>query len=285
MPVPSDPTTLTACAHAARMAGLRNATSISYAVYSYGPDWLESVKGQLWQASTHDKLNETTSVLVTTVGSRVLSVGLPSDFDHEVRLRAFDGAIEDRGVFQAAYSGSVQLAAVYSAVASDSLGRYVFTLAGNGAGQYRSIATYNDSTKMATLDSAWTTTPSATTTYVVGSRWWDLNKTELITGLVTTGRPERYRMIGTTTEVEPPSDMLYPILLFYGANLTRLNDGSYTFVRHLRERYAYWVQGLKVEAMNQFDDDRYGQQYEIWRGMLANYGGKNTQSDRMTFSR
>lgn len=267
------------------MAGLRNATSISYAVYSYGPDWLESVKGQLWQASTHDKLNETTSVLVTTVGSRVLSVGLPSDFDHEVRLRAFDGAIEDRGVFQAAYSGSVQLAAVYSAVASDSLGRYVFTLAGNGAGQYRSIATYNDSTKMATLDSAWTTTPSATTTYVVGSRWWDLNKTELITGLVTTGRPERYRMIGTTTEVEPPSDMLYPILLFYGANLTRLNDGSYTFVRHLRERYAYWVQGLKVEAMNQFDDDRYGQQYEIWRGMLANYGGKNTQSDRMTFSR
>ena len=285
MSVPSDPTTLSACGHAARMAGLRNATSISYAVYTYGPDWLESVKGQLWQASPNDKLNETTSVLVTTVGSRVLSVGLPSDFDHEVRLRAFDGGSDDRGAFQAAYSGSVQLWSNFSAVASDSLGRYVFTVAGTGAGQYRSIATYNDSTKMATLDSAFTTTPTATTTGVVASRWWDLNKAELTQGIVSAGRPERYRMIGTTTEVEPPSDMLYPVLLFYGANLTRLNDSSYTFVRHLRERYAYWVQGLKVEAMNQFDDDRYVPQFEIWQGMLRNYGGKNTQSDRVTFSR
>ena len=285
MPVPSDPTTLTACAHAARMAGLRNATSVSYAVYTYGPDWLESVKGQLWQASTNDKLNETTSVLVTTVGSRVLSVGLPSDFDHEIRLRAFDGGTDDRGAFQVASTVHVQLWSNFSAVASDTLGRYVFTLAGMGAGQYRSIATYNDSTKFATFDSAFTTAPTATTTGLVASRWWDLNKLELTQGIVTAGRPERYRMIGTTTEVEPPSDMLYPILLFYGANLTRLNDSSYTFVRHLRERYAYWVQGLKVEAMNQFDDDRYVPQWEIWQGMLRNYGGKNTQSDRMTFSR
>ena len=285
MPVPTDPTTLTACAHAARMAGLRNATSISYAVYTYGPDWLESVKGNLWQASTHDKLLETTSVLVTTIGSRVLSVGLPSDFDHEVRLRAFDGGVDDRGTFQVASTVHVQLASVFSAAASDTLGRYIFTLSGMGAGQYRAIASYNDSTKFATPDSAFTTAPTATTTYVVASRWWDLNKAELTQGVITAGRPERYRMISTTTEVEPPSDVLYPILLFYGANLTRLNDSSYTFIRHLRERYAYWNQGLKVEAMNQFDDDRYGQQYEIWLGMLRNYGGKNTQSDRMTFSR
>lgn len=267
------------------MAGLRNATSISYAVYTYGPDWLASVKGQLWQASTHDKLMENTSVLVTTVGSRVLSVGLPSDFDHEVRLRVFDGGSDDRGAFQVASTVHVQLWSNFSAVASDTLGRYVFTLAGTGAGQYRSIATYNDSTKFATFDSAFTTAPTATTTGLVASRWWDLDKLEQTTGIQTNGRPVRYRMIGTTTEVEPPSDMLYPVLLFYGANLTRLNDSSYTFIRHLRERYAYWLQGLKVEAMNQFDDDRYVPQWEMWQGMLRNYGGKNTQSDRTTFSR
>lgn len=284
MSIPANPTTLSLAAHAARMAGLRNATINSFAVYTYAPNWFESVKTQLWQASTDDKLLQTTAVLLTAVGSRQLG-NIPNDFDHEIRMRAFDGGVDDRGIFQVASTVHVQLWSNFSAVASDTLGRYVFTLNGTGAGQYRSIATYNDSTKFATFDSALTTAPTATTTALVAARWWDLDKKELIQGVQTNGKPERYRFIATTMEVEPPSDVIYPVLMFYGSNLTQLDDSSFTLINHFRQRYAYWLQGLKVEAMGQYDDDRFPAAFEIWQNMLRNYGGKNTQSDRVTFSR
>lgn len=288
MPVPVNPTTLTACAHAARMAGLRNATSVSYAVYTYGPDWLESVKTQLWQASTQDNLLETTAVMLTQTGSRTVT-NIPSDYDHDKTLRVFDASTDGgwRGTFQSVQTGAtaVQLASNFDGSATPTLGSYVFTLSGMGAAQVRSIATFNETTKWATLDSAYTTAPTSTTTYCVGQFWWDLDEREQEIGLQLNGRPARYRWIATTCEVEPPSDVIYPILLFYGANLTRLDDGGSVFIKHLRERYTYWLQGLKVEAMGQFDDDRYTTELGRWGGLLANYGAKNVQSERATFSR
>ena len=272
-------------AAAARQAGLPNATTSSVAITAFAADWFEAVKTQLWQASTNDDLLDTTSVLLTTVGSRRIGNGLPSDFDHETTLRVFDGADTFRGTFQAATVGAVQLASNFSAVASSTLGRYVFTLSGTGRAQYASIATYNDTTKWATLDTAYTTTPSATTTYCVAQYHWDLPHRELGSGVESNGRPARYRMIATTCEVEPPSDKIFPILLFYGANLTRLDDSGYLFTRHMRERHAYWKQGLKVQVMEQYDDDRYDTQEAKWQGMLSNYGAKNKQYARMSFDR
>jgi len=285
MAVPGDPTTLSVAAAAARQSGLQNASSVSTALMNYAADWFESVKGQLWSASTNDKLLDTTTVLLTAVGSRRLGVGLPSDFDHETALRVYDGAPEDRGTFQAATADAVQLSSGFSAAASSTLGRYIFTLAGTGRAQAQSIATYNDTTKWATLDSSWTTTPSATTTYVVANRYWDLDKHDFELGIHANGRPTRYRLIGTTTEVEPPSDVIYPLILFYGSNLTRLDENGYLFIRHLRERRPYWQQGLKVEVMAQYDDDRYGQELQRWEVMKANYGAKNISYERSGFDR
>ena len=287
MPVPGDHTTLTLAAHAARLGGLRNASSVSYAVTTFAPDWYESVKTQLWSASTNDRLLDTTTVLLTAGGSRRLGGALPSDFDHETTLRAYDGSNENgyRGTFQAATVNAVQLASNFSAGATSSLGQYIFTLSGTGRAQVQSIATYNDTTKWATLDASWTTTPSATTTYVVAQRYWYLDKHDFELGLHANGRPTRYRMIGTTTEVEPPSDVIYPVMLFYGSNLTRLSDNGYLLVRHFRERYAYWLQGLKVEVMGQFDSDRYPQELQRWEAMKLNYGAKNTQTERSGFDR
>lgn len=285
MAIPGDPTTLSVVAAAARQGGMPNATVTSAAILSFAPDWLETVKGQLWQSSTNDKLLDTTAVLLTTVGSRRIANGLPSDFDHETTLRVFNGSDSFRGTFQAATVGAVQLAAAFSQVATSTLGRYVFTLSGMGRAQYAAIASYNDSTKWATLDAAYTTTPTSTTTYCVEQEWWDLAKRDYPKGVEQLGTPQRYRMIATTCEVEPPSDRVYPIVLFYGANLTRLDDNGYLFIRHLRERFAYWKQGLKVQVMEQFDDDRYDGQEAKWQAMLSNYGAKNKQYARMEFDR
>lgn len=262
-----------------------NATLSSAAIMTYAVDWFESVKTQLWQASTEDKLLDTTAVLLTTIGSRLIANGLPTDFDHETTLRVFDANDQFRGTFQAATVGAVQLAAAFSAVASSTLGRYVFTLSGTGRGQYAAIASYNDATKWATFDTAYTTLPTNTTTYCVEQSWWDIPKTEQMVGIETTNRPVRYRMIATTCEVEPPSDRIYPILCFYGSSLVKLDDNGYIFRRHMQSRSAYWKQGLKVQVMEQFDDDRYDGQEAKWQAMLSNYGAKNKQYVRMSFAR
>ena len=285
MAIPELPTTLSFAAAAARQAGLPNATITSPAVTAFAADWLEAAKVQLWAHSTNDKLLDTTTVLLTAVGSRRLGVDLPADFDHETTVRVFDGSDEFRGAFQAATVGAVQLGTNFSAAASTTVGRYVFTLSGMGRAQYAAIATYDDTTKWATLDTAYTTTPTSTTTYVVEQQWWELAKREAPMGVARNGKPERYRMVATTCEVEPPSDRIYPLICFYGASLVKLDDNAYIFRRHLQHYSAYWKQGVKVQIMEQFDDDRYDGQEAKWQAMLANYGAKNKQYTRMSFDR
>lgn len=285
MPVPGMPTTLTIVADAMNQAiNTLNANSTSLVVINNAAAYLENVKSQLWMASTTDKLLETTAVMLTVAGGS--SVTLPTDFDHETELRIYDGpADSNRGTLQAATSTAVQLQSDFSADPSGLLGSWFFTLSGTGLGQEAQIATYNDTTKWATMASTFGTTPSATTTYLVASYWRTLQKYDRYSGTQMNARPMRYRMVATTTYVDPPPDQIYPIRIYYGSNLTRLDDSSFVFVRHLQQRRYYWLQGLKVETMAQFDDDRYQEELAKWQVVLANYGGKNPVYTQASYAR
>lgn len=285
MAIPGNPTTLTVVADAMNQAiHTLNASSVSSVVVNNAAAYLENVKAQLWGASTTDKLLETTAVLLTAAGSSQIT--LPNDFDHETELRIYDGPTEsNRGTLQVGSTTQVQLQADFSADPSGIIGAWFFTLSGMGAGQEGQIATYSDTSKFATFASALTTAPTSTTTYVVATQWWDLTKTDRNWGVHYNGRPLRYRMVSTTTSVDPPADLIYPIRLYYGANLTRLDDTGAVFIKHLRERRYYWLQGLKVETMAQFDDDRYPLELEKWQVVLNNYGGKNPVYTQASFVR
>ena len=285
MSIPANPTTLSLVADAMNQAiHTLNATSVSTVVVNNAEAFLNNVRVQLWGASTTDKLLETTAVLLTAAGSS--QVTLPTDFDHETELRVYDGPTDsNRGTLQVGSTTQVQLQSDFSADPSGLLGAWFFTLSGMGSGQGAQIATYSDSTKFATFDSALTTAPTSTTTYVVATEWWTIPKTDRMMGVQYNGAPLRYRMVSTTTYVDPPSDEIYPIRLFYGANLTRLDDSGFVFVRHMRERRYYWLQGLKVETMAQFDDDRYPLELQKWQLVLQNYGSKNPTYAQASFSR
>ena len=285
MSIPGNPTTLSLVADAMNQAiHTLNATSVSSVVSNNAAAYMENVKVQLWAASSRDVLLETTAVLLTAAGSS--QVTLPVDFDHETEMRVYDGPTDsNRGTLQAGYTGGVQLQSDFSADPSGLLGAWFFTLSGMGSGQGAQIATYSDSTKFATFDSALTTAPTSTSTYVVATEWWAIPKVDRSWGVQYNGKPLRYRMVATTTYVDPPSDKIYPIRMFYGTNLTRLDDSGFVFVRHMRERRYYWLQGLKVETMAQFDDDRYPMELQKWQMVLANYGGKNPVYTQASFSR
>ena len=284
MSIPANPSTYSLVADAMNAAiHTLNASSSSTVVTNNAVSFMENVKVQLWAASSTDKLLETTAVMVVATGSSTVS--LPTDFDHEQELRIYDGPDENRGGVRAATVNAIQLGTEFQADADSIVGSYVFTLSGTGSAQEAQIASYNDTTKWATMQASFATQPDTTTTYLVASQWWALRKLDYWAGTHYNSRPSHYRMVSTTTYVMPPADTAYPIRIYYGANLTRLDDSGAVFIKHMRERRYYWIQGLKVETMGMFDDDRYGQESQKWQLILANYGGKNPTYTQCAFSR
>jgi hypothetical protein len=71
------------------------------------------------------------------------------------------------GVVQSAGASSLTLATTASAVDDTYNGAYVEIVRYTGAGQIRTITDYTGSTKVATLDRAWATSPDNTSVYVV----------------------------------------------------------------------------------------------------------------------
>lgn len=70
---------------------------------------------------------------------------------------------------QAATSTSITLAANASSTNNYYNGLTIRTTSGTGSGQSRTISAYDGSTKIATVSTAWTTTPDTTTTYTIGA--------------------------------------------------------------------------------------------------------------------
>ena len=76
-------------------------------------------------------------------------------------------AFSDQGVAQAGAATTITLQSTASATSSIYIGSLVTTLSGTGSGQTREITAYNGGTKVATVDSAWSTNPDSTTGYAV----------------------------------------------------------------------------------------------------------------------
>lgn len=96
----------------------------------------------------------TQTVLVETI------YVLPYDVNDTTRLPHY-------GTAQAGASSSVTLASTASAT-NDTYNRSLVTIvSGTGVGQTRIISAYNGTTKVATVETAWTTTPDTTSVYVV----------------------------------------------------------------------------------------------------------------------
>jgi hypothetical protein len=159
-------------------------------------------------------------------------------------------------------------------------------LTGTGSQVGRTITAYNDSTKVATVDSAWPeSNPDNTTTYLIGIIQKELKRRDYFLPVTRARRPEVYSRAGTQIEVYPTADKYYPIWMWYRPNLTQLDETDSVFIKHLRERRHLWVQGVKVKTMARYDDERYPLEKQIWEQMLRQYGGQNAVYEQMPVSR
>lgn len=283
MPVPSDPTVDDIILHGMREAGQYTVTTSQAAFTDFKAFQFAAIKTEMWNACRTDRLLETDTTLLCPLGKSTLT--LPTDFDNEITLYLYDADDSARGTAQSGTAGTITLASNFSSDPTYMYGRYLFTLAGTGSGQHRQVTNYNDSTKVVTLDSNWTTVPDSTTQYFVGIQRLRLTRLEYMRDENPNRRPEYYTRIGTNLLVFPAADKIYPILMTYRANLTRLDDTGTLFVKHLRERRHLWVQGVKAKTASRFDDDRAAAQQALFERMLAQYAAQNVVYERMAVNR
>jgi hypothetical protein len=95
------------------------------------------------------------------------SGGLPTtNSSNQVALQPDAGALHS-GTAQAGAASTLTLAAGASSTTDLYKGNVLKIYSGTGAGQTRTITAYNGSTKVATVDWNWTTTPDTTSLYAV----------------------------------------------------------------------------------------------------------------------
>lgn len=177
---------------------------------------------------------------------------------------------------------NVTLASGLDITLRDIQGRYIFMVAGTSAGSYGQVVSWDNSTKVAVIDTSlgWQgagVIPVSGDTYVLESgrcKIWDRDRLWRDTERVphSLGIPYTVYMHGRRAQFLPTPVSLYPIFWKYWANLDYLDEAGTVFLRHLRSYRHLWIQGVAVKCMQRYDEDRYMTEMGVYQNMLVAYG-------------
>jgi len=271
--IPGDPSVQDIILNGMKEGGQYTVTAGGTAYAEFKLYQFETLKSEMWAACKTDRLLETETVLIAATGKTQLV--LPADFDSEIRLVLYDADDSYRGTLQSATASTVTLAADFSSTPETMYGMRFFTLTGSGAGQHREIIDYNDSTKVATLSADLSPLADGTTTYLIATVEYNLPRRDYERAVRSSIRPVMYGAYAAGLSVYPAPDRVYPILLLYRPNLTRLDDAGAVFVKHLRERRSLWIAGVKAKTASRYDDDRQEVMKAEWEAALLRYSADN----------
>lgn len=279
MAVPSTPSVANLVTEAYNKVGIAvpGATKVTRATDFF----LEEVKNDLWtkarktRGNTRFKSLRTFDVQLTTVGKS--KYDFPSDYDEIISMTLLDGTHSDTATAGAA--ATITLAADEDASEEEAVGNYIYFISGTGADvsdNLRQIIAYNTTTKVATIDRAWTTNPDATTVYVIVDEVIELGMehVEDIGGLggsnMTIGQPSGFTLVSEAENerfiLDKPADKAtYGILVRYYANIHELDLAGTHYARLLQNWRWVFTYGVAAKVAEDEDDDKYGvltQEYE-----------------------
>ena len=287
MAVATPPTVANLVAEAFLLAGARNpSTALTDRATNR---WMQEIAGDLHLTSgTHREL-ETDQVTVTTEGNA--RYDLPSDFREAMDLTLLDGSDEDRTTAQAGTVGTITLAA--NDGASETAGRIskeILLTGGTGVGQIRTITGFNVTTKVATVDQNWTTTPGGSTTYLIVSRYRPLTIHPMSLGVgaalqqTLRGRPQTASMLDRQYQVLPVPDLsTYGFRLRYYLDLLLMDLASTRYLRLIQQWEPIFMAGLIMRVHQNYDDTRYGASRQEYLGLLQALGGQQDDLSNVRF--
>jgi hypothetical protein len=259
MAVPTDPTTTTICTEALKIGGVLNPSSAQ--VTAAIDNQLADVKSDVRRVASRHPLLKTTAVQATVVGQSRYSQ--PADADAIQAIQIWDGPDTWRGTAQAGASTTLTFAASFNESTDTVKGKFLVTTGGLGSAQYRQVTGYNNTTKVATVESAWTTTPDSTTTYLLvdtlrklfdESKPYDWDYRLAPWGL---SIPRHGALEGESLWLDYAPDKVYVLHWNYWADLDRLDESGTVFVKLLREWRSLWIQGVAAYTARRYDDDRF----------------------------
>lgn len=294
MGIPSDPVVSDICTEGLKKGGRVNPTAgdISDAQNIH----FQEVKADIYlKAPRHFSLE---SVMCIGIITNVSRYNWPTNCEAIESIQLVDapttGSYQDTA--QAGGANSITLASGYVDTSQTiALGRTIFIIGGTGNGQFAQITAYNDSTKVATIESNWTTlnstwvTPDNTSIYLLENiryKLWPIDKsTEWDTNLNPAQQmtPTRATLMDRQIWLDCAPNRRYAMPVTFWYALDQLDETSALFTGHLRKFRSLWVQGVASKVAQRFDDQRQAQITQMYNYMLDMYGASASTVGQVVF--
>lgn len=286
MAVPTEPTATTIVTEAWKAAGQLSPTSAQLTRAT--DEWLQEVFNDIWLKSAENgntRLKTLQETLIDVSTLHVRTYALAEDMDEEVIVEVLDGS--RYATAQDGASTTLTLAAADTGTEANTEGRWVLITSGTGVDEIKQITDFNTTTKVATVESAWTATPTSSSTYLIVDNEYQLEEidmSEMSTGSPTSGRPTAFAKYNRQLIFDRPWDRAtYGIRIRYFMNLHEVNltTGATTRITRIYQNWQDVLkQGVLWKVMRAIDDNRYLAEKQIYedkvRMLLAkeiSYGG------------
>ena len=275
MALPTDPTATTIVTEAYNAAGESDPTAAQLTRAT--GQWMQEVLNDIWLegvASGNTRLKTLQETLVDVSTTGINTWGLAEDFDEELEIEVLDGSRYDTA--QTAGASSITLDADDAGTSSNTIGRLVLITSGTGVDEIKQITAYDSTTKVATVESAWTATPTGSSTYLIVDQAYQLDEIDLAevsTALPAAGRPTAFFKYNRQIIFDKPWDRAtYGIRMRYFMNIHQVNltEGASTRITRI---YRNWQdvlkQGILWKCLRDNDDVRYQSEYQIFKSKTA----------------
>ena len=243
MAVPTAPTKSTILTEAYKRCGIPSPTPAQ--LLRAEDEWLGEVLREI-ASEKRWHVMEDTQVQITTAYQGVYSI--PSPLIRVSEIRFFDG-----GTKGTASAGGVATITVETG-ADEDLGRKIFLTGGTGSGQVSRIISRSGA--VYTVSPSWSTTPGATTTYMIASVELDLDGPH--TGIPRTsgtGYPKEWEEFEGEIHVYPvPTLSTYAFEIKGQADIELIDETSTRYTTILREWRPAIIQGVRARIMEDLDD-------------------------------
>jgi hypothetical protein len=279
MAVPGIPSVTTIVTQALKRAGRTSPTAAQ--ITEASEHAIQEVKSDIAiVAPTHPNLL-VTATTVTTKGLQ--RYAFPDDYHQPYSLMLLDGPEEWRLTVQDSTATSVTLPSSISLEERDIVGKYILVTSGDGAEEYREVISWDNTTKVATVEAPWEEQPVAGSTVLIVNAYtklWPMSATvdfDSIQHSTGIGKPRVAAENGLEYLLYPVPDLsTYGILTRYYVDLSKLDEDGTTFRQLLREWRSLWIQGIAVKSMQRFDEDRYQLELGVYNTMLTALGSHTT---------
>lgn len=212
-------------------------------------------------------------------------IAMPTDFSADMKVSIVDGFHRSTLAAYNSATPSVTLNSSDNPVAVEVQGKLIFIVGGTGVAQARTCTLYDASTRIATLDSAYTTPVDTTSQYLVESiriplgapkPGWDYD--ELIYP-TTVMRPWASYLIPDDNQGKlqfyPVPDKLYGVIRRYYSNLRRIDTSTVPYTKVQMDWRDLFIQGVFMWICNDQDDSRRDSSISDFAALVKIQGGKD----------